>query len=107
MKTEDGSSTFFCGGDSELSCKGSHYAHDPEKGDAPSLVVVGGDCKAIFEDCVIDGPRAITLLGYGSKLVLRRCRVRGQVVVGSLLELEGTTLTDAPIVFGKGRIVHR
>jgi serine/threonine protein kinase len=109
-KTDGGapaSERLFCGGENVEHRRGGHYLPDPALPDLEP-VTIGGACKAVLEDCVIGGAHSVQVLGQ-SELTLRRCRVLGSVkLVGAVtLTLEGTTLPNAPVITGKGRVIRR
>jgi hypothetical protein len=81
-----------------------HYA--PHNA-STTAVTAGGDCKLTLEDCVIDGPRSMTILNAAS-VTLRRCIVKGEVhlVGGVTLHLYDTDLPTAPNITGKGKVVR-
>ncbi|MBX3228642.1 MAG: protein kinase [Labilithrix sp.] len=96
---------FFCGSDAIEHRRGGLYAAK----DAEDAVVIGAECQAVLEDCVINGPNAINILNKG-QLTLRRCRVTGKTqLIGDapVLILEGTALPSPAKIVGRGRVVQR
>ncbi|MCL2724331.1 MAG: protein kinase [Polyangiaceae bacterium] len=100
--------SLFCGGDNVEHRSGGHYRADPER-PTQKAVLIGGGCKATLEDCVIDGPHSVSVMGTG-ELTLRRCQVLGDVSLfgpAPMLTLEGTELPKAPQIAGEGRVIRR
>ncbi len=99
---------YFCGSDTVDIRRHEHFSARREFA-MEDAVTVGGDCKLTLEDCVIDGPNSVLVLGTSPSLTLRRCRVLGRVqLVGEVtLILEGTTLPHPPVTTGKPRIIRR
>ncbi|AKU97546.1 Serine/threonine protein kinase [Labilithrix luteola] len=87
---------FLCSTDGDKSESGRHYG-PMIAGQADPAVFTASNCKAVLEDCTIDGPRSILMMGT-SRLLLRRCKVLGDIELkGAVtLELEGSTLTHPP-----------
>ncbi|MBX3207709.1 MAG: protein kinase [Labilithrix sp.] len=99
--------TLFCGAENVEHRRGGHYRSHPTMLEQ-AAVTIGGLCQATLEDCVIDGPRSVKVLN-AAELTLRRCRVLGDItLVGAVtLTLEGTTLSKAPTIVGKARVIRR
>lgn len=76
--------------------RGRHYG-PAVPGTPDPAVFTASNCKAVLEDCTIDGPRSILMMGT-SRLLLRRCKVLGDIELKGpvTLELDGSTLAHPP-----------
>lgn len=91
--------------------RGQRYAPDltqPEEM-SPTSLIVGGQCHLTLEDCVVEGPSSLRMMNGGT-LLLRRCKVEGDVtfVGGGTLILERSELAFEPRdIGGAGKLVRR
>jgi serine/threonine protein kinase len=104
----EASEHYFCGSDTVDRRRGGHY--EPQEGfeDVGMAVTAGGACRLTLEDCLIGGKHSVEILG-DAQVTLRHCQVKGEVkLVGAVvLTLDGTSLKQAPVIVGKGRVIRQ